>query len=240
MGFSRQEYWSGLPFPSLEAAGRMVFLIFVIKKTRGRAWLAGVERMWRYPIGGSVSRLWSSEREVSPENPDLVIGIELVFETMQLNSFIQGEYSRWKRGVLAPCSEMLQCLEAWQQRKNHQGRLERRRQGGKLPGSADPRGQRRSQRSEEIPELRVASSRGVQIPEVRGDPRTQTSQERTTEPNATGVLGAEDRKRGRWLGKAEAAVTLLGWNGSGADGRQREGARDSCGPKGLALRVLRV
>ena len=49
--------------------------------------------MWKYPIGGSVSRLWSSEREVSPENPDLVIGIELVFETVQLKSFIQGEYS---------------------------------------------------------------------------------------------------------------------------------------------------
>ena len=34
MGFSRQEYWSGLPWPSLEAAYHMIIIIIIIPTYR--------------------------------------------------------------------------------------------------------------------------------------------------------------------------------------------------------------
>lgn len=37
--------------------------------------LAGVERMWKYQIGTSILRIWSSGGELSPRGSDLVTRI---------------------------------------------------------------------------------------------------------------------------------------------------------------------
>ena len=100
MGFSRQEYWSGVPSPSLK--NYLVIAIQLLHHVRlfAAMWTAACQASLSFTISQSLLKLMSIEKEVLSNHLILFCSLLLlhsIFPSIRVFSNVSAHYFRWPK-----------------------------------------------------------------------------------------------------------------------------------------------